>query len=204
MLDTFYPYINILLRALSALDAPPDGTWVVATAQECNVRIDELWGIFDDLWWVLRTKTEERAHDIVLHVAETYVAPDQRNLRGPVVWYQLERECGGLTLDRRFELSRKAAHPSAVQAWKDVPDALRAWERDLAQWQHVSNNTMDSVTRMQTFCSMLPSDLQERVTSQLSLNTLTYPALREFVLAQVARRANDTNKKKVAEPAPAE
>ena len=63
---------------------------------------------------------------------------------------------------------------------------------------------MDSVTRMQTFCSMLPSDLQERVTSQLSLNTLTYPALREFVLAQVARRANDTNKKKVAEPAPAE
>ena len=63
---------------------------------------------------------------------------------------------------------------------------------------------MDSVTRMQTFCSMLPSDLQERVTSQLRVKTLTYPALREFVLAQVARRVNDTNKKKVAEPAPAE
>ena len=41
---------------------------------------------------------------------------------------------------------------------------------------------------MQTMSALLPDDLRERVTSQLTTSTLTYPALREFVLAQVARR----------------
>ena len=111
MLDSYHPYIGTVFRALSTLDSPPDGSWSLRTAQECGTTLENLWRLYDDLWWIVRTKTKEHAHDIVLHVAETYLTPEARNLRGPTVWYQLEREHGGLTLDRRFELSRKAANP---------------------------------------------------------------------------------------------
>ena len=81
------------------------------------------------------------------------------------------------------------------------PKALRQWERDLAQWSHVSGSVMDEITRMQTLCHMLPSDLRERITGQLSSNSMTYSSLREYVLAQVARKASDATKKPTEPPA---
>ena len=109
-----------------------------------------------------------------------------------------------MTLDRRFELSRKAARPVETQAWHEAPNAIQTWERDLAQWEHVSGNTMDSITKIQTLCNLLPSDLQERITSQLSANSMTYSTMREFALAQVARKVREPTKKKATEAVPAD
>ena len=148
MLDSYHPSVNAFLRCISASDSPPDGAWVINAAQECNSNLEDMWKLFDDIWWILRTKTEDRPHDIVLHVAETHIAPELRNLRGPAAWYQLERENGGLTMDRRFEISRKAANPAGAKQWREVPDAIRAWERDLAQWQYVTGNIMDPIMKM--------------------------------------------------------
>ena len=58
---------------------------------------------------------------------------------------------------------------------------------------------MDEITRMQTLCSLLPSDLRERITSQLTSSSLTYATMREFALSQVARRSNEANRKRTPE-----
>ena len=136
-----------------------------------------------------------RALDIVLHVSETHTAVATRDLRVPMAWYHLERESGGRLLDRRFELNRQAAHPDKVKSWAEVPSAIRNWERALVQWEHMSGNTMDQITKMQTLTSLLPADLKERVTSQLRPD-LDYTGMREYVLAQVAREEGRAGTKK--------
>ena len=57
---------------------------------------------------------------------------------------------------------------------------------------------------MQTLCSLLPGDLRERITSQLTANSMTYPTMREFALAQVARRTADATRRRLPEPTPME
>ena len=111
MLDSYHPYIGIVFRALSALDSPPDGSWSLYTARECGTSVESLWRLYDDLWWIARTKTKDRAHDIVLHVAETCLTPEARNLRGPMVWYQLEREHGGVDSRPKIRAKQEGCNP---------------------------------------------------------------------------------------------
>ena len=49
--------------------------------------------------------------------------------------------------------------------------------------------------------SCLPSDLRERITSQLAASAMTYSTMREYVLAQSARRASEPERRKTQETA---
>ena len=78
MLDGFHPWMSAFLRAISALERPPDRLWVGNTAHEIGVSQEQMWFLFDDVWWILRTRTGGRVHDVVLHVAETHADPSTR------------------------------------------------------------------------------------------------------------------------------
>ena len=185
MLDSAFPFVGTWMRAIASLDHPPNNEWLANTALICETTMEMIWIFLREVWWILRMRVAGRGHDIILHIAETHTSAGERDLRVPRAWYQLERESGGRTLDRRFEMSRKAAHPEKVREWSQVPTAIRAWDRALTLWQHVSGQVMDETTKMQTLTSILPDDLRTRVTSQLRPD-MTYDLMREYVISQVA------------------
>ena len=147
ILDAYYPFIGNWMRAIGSCDAPPTPEWMASLSIQCETNMETMYHLLGDMWWILRTRVAGRAQDIVLHVSETNTAVATRDLRVPLAWYHLERESGGRSLDRRFELNRKAAHPDKVKSWAEVPSAIRNWERALVQWEHMRGHVMDQITK---------------------------------------------------------
>ena len=109
MLDGAFPFAGAFMRAVTSLESPPTRQWLGDLAHTCETTMDLVWLFLREVWWILRMRVAGRGHDIILHVAETHTSADQRDLRVPLAWYQLERESGGRTLDRRFDVASSCA-----------------------------------------------------------------------------------------------
>ena len=92
MLDIAYPFASAWMKAVGALETTPTPEWIATTPVRCECSQEQMLRFLQDLWWILRMKLAGRAHDIVLHVAETHTTAMERELRVPRAWFALERE----------------------------------------------------------------------------------------------------------------
>ena len=190
-----YPHVGRWLEFLGSLHTSPTEDAVSRWASTFREEADRM---TEDVWGILTVKVTGTLSELLYHAMTLGGTPLTRTSRA---WYALLRDSRGRLADRKSALSDRVFAPVRLKQWGDVASAFRAWEIDMAEFEIITNNTVDSSLRTTALLRMLPVDLKERVQSQDGLEG-EYDRVRDYVLNQVGRWTGESRATRSSGSAP--